>query len=70
MPSKLGTFGTEKWPIATMTWSNSSSWLVCSFRSVERTVNLPLASQYLTSLTAVLNRMYLRTSDFSARPRM
>ena len=70
MPSKLGTFGTEKWPVATTTWSNSSSWSVCVFRSVERTVNLPVASEYRTSLTAVLNRTYLRTSDFSARPRM
>ena len=70
MPSKPGTFGTEKWPVATTTWSNSSSWFVCSFRSAERTVNRPVAPEYRTSRTAVPNRTYLRTSDFSARPRM
>ncbi len=70
MPSKKGTFGVEKWPVATITRSNSSSRTSWRARLSTTTVNFSVSSDQESQRTTVLNWMYLRTSLFSTRPRM
>jgi hypothetical protein len=62
--------GTEKWPEATTTWSNSSEEITSLGRSWAVTVNRCVASSKVTSRTACRKRMNLRTSLFSTRPLM
>ena len=42
MPGNCGTFGTEKWPVATTTQSNVSVWRVWSFNRSKVSENLPV----------------------------
>ena len=67
-PSKAGTLGVEKWPVATTTKSKVSDSILSSTRSLTVTVKSRLSTSNATCRTAWQNFMYLRTSLRSTRP--
>lgn len=55
MPSKSGTFGKLKWPVATMTWSKTSVRVFFARRSSTVRVKVASSSFHSTQSTAWAN---------------
>lgn len=56
-PGNPGTFGVQKWPDATTTWSNSSQQTWSFFRSWTVSVNLPVAASWALCGTGVRDQI-------------
>ena len=56
-PGNPGTFGVQKWPDATTTWSNSSEQTWSFFRSWTVSVNLPVAASWALCGTGVRDQI-------------